>query len=823
MPKSSRQFRQLTEKQDKATQQLTSGLEDLSAKLSSLIDVMAEQKKQQSGLSANLEKIYIQNRRSEGKGLREERKRNAERLSEIRKIRTKKRFERDFPEPKIAEGSKELLSGGFLGEGGAGKFLGGLAGFALAGLFGEASREKKRLQEEERVLKEEELLLKQSDKEIISQLKLLNSNFKLQTSSLESSLEDQKYELRDSLDGISEGVQKVEVINLGETNDKLQKILDNLPGVAAPTVAPGVLDWLTSFAKKGAKWVFEGITAVEAGSVAVLAVPAVLAAVATKLGLDRLDEAAAKQKEAETALKLQEEKLAAAQKTFEEEKKTYEANKANLSEQERLVKEAELKTKEQTLSATAIAQLDKAAEITYDTSNALANLTADATGIGEAYVQQAIAEQKQAEIVRNRKLMSQGITPGQMQTVSNETLQQWIDYQKKTLEEEAKRREGLFGFMSGKMRQEDIAVMKREMEANIKEAQKRGIKIPTGSAAAPAPTAPSRKREEGTGAGTPTVTAPGAAPSREGQIALPGWVLGSLTKKFESGENFAAANVDTKTGFSFGAYQMFSKGALPGFLKYLNKNNPEAYKRLAQRENKVLTPDELIKEVQGDVGKKTTPLMETWRQVFSDKTLGKLQEKYMASSSGNFADVAGSVKGLSNLLESARSNRIGQVLNDLIFDMANTTTAGARDVLRKSLSGVNLSDTSSSNLLEILNKVYKVATSREWYPDPSKFSGGIQEAQKYQKILMERFSSIYGYINSSPTASNNQNNTGAGMYNNSFATQHGLNTPIVIAPSTSQTNNNINVGGSSGKGGTPNPMPAGANSAAAATKSARGK
>ena len=63
MPKSSRQFRQLTEKQDKATQQLTSGLEDLSAKISVLVDVMIQQKEQQSGLSANLEKIYKQNKK----------------------------------------------------------------------------------------------------------------------------------------------------------------------------------------------------------------------------------------------------------------------------------------------------------------------------------------------------------------------------------------------------------------------------------------------------------------------------------------------------------------------------------------------------------------------------------------------------------------------------------------------------------------------------------------------------------------------------------------------------------------------------------------
>ena len=240
MPKSSRQFRQLTEKQDKATQQLKSGLEDLSAKISVLVDVMIQQKEQQSGLSANLEKIYKQNRRAEGKDLKEEYRRNLEKLSELRKARTRKRLEREFPEPKIAEGSKELLSGGLLSEGGAGKFLGGLAGFALAGLFGEASREKRRLQEEERISFEEEKYLKEANQKIISLLEKINVNLTLQA----DRQEDQKYELRDSLDEIKSGTQKVEVTNAKDLVGKTgpTPIIEGRP----PGLLSNLVDTVTS-------------------------------------------------------------------------------------------------------------------------------------------------------------------------------------------------------------------------------------------------------------------------------------------------------------------------------------------------------------------------------------------------------------------------------------------------------------------------------------------------------------------------------------------------------------------------------------------------
>ena len=108
MPKSSRQFRQLSEKQDKNTQQLNAGLEslektnevlssrleELSEILSSLSDNINESSKKENKLSASLERLYrvetqrrIDERR---KSLEAEGKQTESRLKEIRKSKEKR-------------------------------------------------------------------------------------------------------------------------------------------------------------------------------------------------------------------------------------------------------------------------------------------------------------------------------------------------------------------------------------------------------------------------------------------------------------------------------------------------------------------------------------------------------------------------------------------------------------------------------------------------------------------------------------------------------------------------------------------------------------
>lgn len=67
------------------------------------------------------------------------------------------------------------------------------------------------------------------------------------------------------------------------------------------------------------------------------------------------------------------------------------------------------------------------------------------------------------------------------------------------------------------------------------------------------------------------------------QTTMDGQALGSLSAKYESGtRGSGAVGFDTKGGTSYGKYQIATRtGTMDRFMKFLQKNNPEAYARLA--------------------------------------------------------------------------------------------------------------------------------------------------------------------------------------------------------------------------------------------------
>ena len=258
MPKSSRQFRQLSEKQDKNTQQLNAGLEslektnevlssrleELSEILSSLSDNINESSKKENKLSASLERLYrvetqrrIDERR---KSLEAEGKQTESRLKEIRKSKEKKiEDKKDFKAKSyLAPAAGEAMASAPGSELGPEKFLGGIFASLLA-LPG-AMKEEKRAREKEakaqaELDKEEQRLIKGNER-IQRLLSSLDHSITVQT----EAQEDAKYDLRDKLDDVKEGisqekVQKVEVVNLKETNDHLKEILTSLEGIKSLT------------------------------------------------------------------------------------------------------------------------------------------------------------------------------------------------------------------------------------------------------------------------------------------------------------------------------------------------------------------------------------------------------------------------------------------------------------------------------------------------------------------------------------------------------------------------------------------------------------
>ena len=258
MPKSSRQFRQLSEKQDKNTQQLNAGLEslektnevlssrleELSETLSSLSDNINESSKKENKLSDSLERLYrvetqrrIDERR---KSLEAEGKQTESRLKEIRKSKEKKiEDKKDFKAKSyLAPAAGEAMASAPGSELGPEKFLGGIFASLLA-LPG-AMKEEKRAREKEakaqaELDKEEQRLIKGNERNQ-RLLSSLDHSITVQT----EAQEDAKYDLRDKLDDVKEGisqekVQKVEVVNLKETNDHLKEILTSLEGIKSLT------------------------------------------------------------------------------------------------------------------------------------------------------------------------------------------------------------------------------------------------------------------------------------------------------------------------------------------------------------------------------------------------------------------------------------------------------------------------------------------------------------------------------------------------------------------------------------------------------------
>ena len=267
MPKSSKQFRQLKERQDKINENLAIGLEDLGYKISALTDVIEDKKfsKTENNLAKTISDLTDA---LVGKQLSETYRANAEKLERIEQNRALgKKEEREKKQKK--ETSYGEKAGGFFSQG---EFIKGIAATLVGGISGEPGRQKEKLKQEETEKKEAEARSEKREQELRKdneRIEKLLTRLTVSVEHQEATAEDQKYDLRDTLDNISNKqtpvgmtstgkVQKVEVVNFDQLNDKLQ-LLGQTINSGSNSILGGFVESLGSkllsmFSKGGSIW-----------------------------------------------------------------------------------------------------------------------------------------------------------------------------------------------------------------------------------------------------------------------------------------------------------------------------------------------------------------------------------------------------------------------------------------------------------------------------------------------------------------------------------------------------------------------------------------
>ena len=203
-----------------------------------------------------------------GKQLSETYRANAEKLERIEQNRALgKKEEREKKQKK--ETSYGEKAGGFFSQG---EFIKGIAATLVGGISGEPGRQKEKLKQEETEKKEAEARSEKREQELRKdneRIEKLLTRLTVSVEHQEATAEDQKYDLRDTLDNISNKqtpvgmtstgkVQKVEVVNFDQLNDKLQ-LLGQTINSGSNSILGGFVESLGSkllsmFSKGGSIW-----------------------------------------------------------------------------------------------------------------------------------------------------------------------------------------------------------------------------------------------------------------------------------------------------------------------------------------------------------------------------------------------------------------------------------------------------------------------------------------------------------------------------------------------------------------------------------------
>lgn len=219
--------------------------------------------------------------------------------------------------------------------------------------------------------------------------------------------------------------------------------------------------------------------------------------------------------------------------------------------------------------------------------------------------------------------------------------------------------------------------------------------------------------------------------------------LGQGTTISESGGDYSRANKDVNA-YSYGAYQMYTDGALGPFLKWLQNKNPEVYKQLSSGES--LTPDELLKQAkQGEKGK----FFDAWKKTFAGNRYKELQDEFMLSDQANYGSV---ISRLNAVIDTQTRQSLGNNLknrslglNEMIFDLANASPVIAEKIIRDALAGKDWSALKDTEIAELIkNKSIEYLDGDKFYtkknhPDDTK-------RQNYIDIMKKRVNKNYARV-----------------------------------------------------------------------------